>query len=283
MIIKMKKEFINKVLVAAVCLGGFLPLAGVVLAEPVAAGREDEAKGEGSGRVEMPGRKKDHAGRPPLADLSVEDREAVRKALQAVWENPEVMQARDEVQRATDAFRQAINNAVKKEDPRVASLVARMHGRGKGKGKGDIGPGRSPGAKADGRGGRPGKFKGERGPTFGSPKPHHRGVGGGEGGRGVAPAGFRALPGDFSEEERKRLQAAREKAMQSDKFQKVDEKLKVLLKQGEELRKKRVQMFHRIREEMSKAMIEADPEVKGLLERIEQGKGNRESAPASAR
>ncbi|MFK5921975.1 MAG: hypothetical protein QM496_07335 [Verrucomicrobiota bacterium] len=280
----MKKEFINKGLVVAVCLGGFLPLAGVVLAEPVTAGREDEAKGEGSGRVEMPGRKKDHAGRPPLADLSVEDREAMRKALQAVWENPEVMQARDEVQRATDAFRQAINNAVKKEDPRVASLVARMHGRSKSKGKGDIGPGRPPGAKADGRGGRPGKLKGEReemGSTFAPPKSHHRGVGGG--GSGLAPAGFRALPGDFSEEERKRLQAAREKAMQSDKFQKVNEKLKVLLKQGEELRKKRVQMFHRIREEMSKAMIEADPEVKGLLERIEQGKGNRESPPAGVR
>ncbi len=232
------------------------------LAEPSSAA---DKKGVKRGRSE--GREA-QAGRPPLSDLSPEDREAVKKALQAVWENPEVMQARDEVKRATDTFRQAMKKAVEQEDPRVAALVGKMHNRGSSKGlKGEMGKKR-PGS--EGRGGRPPIGKMGKGPG-----PHERGPGAAGSGRGIGPAGFTAFLGDFSEDEKKRLKAAREKAMESEELQKVQEELKDLLKQGENLRKQRVEMFHQTKEKMFKAMIQADPGVKVLLERMENKKHGR--------
>lgn len=198
--------------------------------------------------------------RPALADMSTTDKEAMRKALRAVWENPEVMQARDEVKRATETFHQAIRKAVGEENPRVAVLVEKMHRGGKSRNWGKKRPG------PDGRTGRP--------PMGRAPGANH-GAGPAGDGRGIGPAGFMAFSGDFSEEEKTRLEQARKKAMESEGFRQVQQDLRVLLKQGEELRKKRVEMFQRTRVAMTRALLEADPEIKPLLERIEKSRKER--------
>ena len=248
----MDKRFMSKI--ALVVAFVFTTLQVAVWAEPTAAEKKRGAQAnKGQGKE----RKSDKPVKPPLGDMSVEDREAVKQALQAVWEAPEVMQARDEVQRATETFRRAIRKAVGQENPRVAALVEKLHGGGKSRewDKKRSGP--------DGRGrplGRSGAGSVERGPGMASD------------GRGIGPAGFMAIPGDFSNEERKRLETARKKAMESEAFQKVQEDLRSLLKEGEALRKRRVEMFHQTRVAMTKAMIEADPEIKSLLERMEKRK-----------
>ena len=241
----------RKMLLAVIIVFATLQIS--VWAEPPAADKERKAQ---ENREEGKGKRLDK--KPPIADISAEDREAVKKALQAVWENPEVLQARDEVKRATDAFRQAIKKAVSQENPRVAALVERMHGSGRSREWEKKRPG------SEGRGGKP--------PVGKRPGANDRGAGASGESRGIGPVGFLAFHGDFSKEERKRLEMARKTAMESEEFRKVQEELTALLKQGEGLRKKRVDMFHRTRVEMTRAMIEADPEVKPLLERMEKRK-----------
>lgn len=239
------KRFMEKVLLGLIIVSATFQMAGV--AAPTAAeGSKIAQKGKSDGRGRA-------LGRPPMADMSPEDRKAMKKALQAVWENPEVMQARDEVKRATETFQKAIKKALGQEDPRVAALVEKMHKQGKTHGK-------KRHFGSDGRGGRPpmGKKSGFL---------EHGAGGSGEGRRGIGPAGFRAFSGEFSDEEKERLRAARAKAMESEGFQAVQEKLKALLKEGENLRERRVEMFHATRVELSKAMIEVDPEVEVLLQR----------------
>ena len=242
----MKTQIMGKMWLVVIFASAALQV--VVRAEPPAADKKGEVKanrekkGEKGGRPEMSS---------ALADMSAEDKAAMKKALQAVWENPEVMQARDEVKRATETFHQAIKTAVGKEDPRVAALVERMNGGGKSRGEwGKKRPG------PEGRGGRP---------------PMGRPPGGGERG----PAGIMAFSGDFSKEEKRRLEQAREKAMESETFQKLQQDLRALLKQGEDLRNKRVEMFHQVRGAITQAMVEADPKVKPLLERIGKSRKDR--------
>ncbi len=252
----MNNRFMSKVLWLVVFVCSALQVA--VRAEP----EDSEKKREVAVKREAG---KDHRPekRAALADMSAADKEAMRKALQAVWENPEVMQARDEVKRATETFHKAIRKAVGKENPRIAVLVEKMHGGGKSRDWGKKRPGPGP----EGRGGRP-----PMGRALGT---NDHGPGAAGDGRGIGPAGFMAFPGKFSEEEKTRLEQARKIAMESEGFRQVQQDLRILLKQGEELRKKRVEMFHRTRAAMARAMIEADPEIKPLLERIEKGRKGR--------
>jgi hypothetical protein len=221
------------------------------------AEQQDGGQGVGGAGSQQEKPRKDRAydKKPPLAEMSPEDREAVRKALQAVWENPEVLQARDEVKRATEAFHKAIRKALGQQDPLVAEMVEKMHGGGKpgdwenrGSGPGDRPVGKPP--VRNERGSRPS----------------------GTEGRGIGPAGMLAFHGDYSKEEKAHLEEVRKKAMESEEFKRVQEELKALLKQGEDLRRKRVELFHQTREEITKAMIKVDPEVEPLLERMQKRK-----------
>lgn len=245
----MRNKRLLENLLVGVLLGLGVFQAGLWAGPPT---RDQGAGGAGKPQ-EKPRKEHPHDKKPPLADMSPEDREAVKKALQAVWENPEVLQARDEVKRATEAFRRAIRNAVGQQDPKVAEMVEKMHG---GENSDDWD---KRGAGSDGRPVGKSPDRDERGP-----KPL------GTEGRGIGPAGFMAFHGDFSKEEKARLEEVRKKAMESEEFKRVQEDLKVLLKQGEDLRRKRVEMFHQTQEEIAKAMIKVDPEVKPLLERMQK-------------
>lgn len=214
-----------------------------------------QGPGGAGGQREKPRKERSHDQKPPLADMSPEDREAVKKALQAVWENPEVLQARDEVKRATEAFRKAIRKALGQQDPLVAEMVEKMHGGGKSGDWEKRGPG--PGERPMGKP----PVRNERGSRPSGPE-----------GRGIGPAGLLAFHGDYSKEEKAHLEEVRKKAMESEDFKRVQEELKALLKQGEDLRRKRVEMFHQSREEITKAMIKVDPEVAPLLERMQKRK-----------
>ncbi len=253
----MNIRLFNKIALVVVFVAA--ALQAELWAEPEDKDKKREAQANREGGKEGKGRRPDQSARKaPMGDMSDEDREAVRKALQAVWEDAEVMQARDEVKRATDTFRMAIRKAIGQENPRVAALVDRMHGGGRSK-EWD--------KKRTGFDGRDGRL--QKGRTAGS---MGRGPGMAGDGRGIGPAGFMAFPSDFSEEDKRRLEAARKKAMESEAFQKVQRDLRTLLKEGEDLRVKRVEMFHQTRVAMTKAMIEADPELKPLLERLEKRK-----------
>lgn len=247
----MNKQLVKIMWLAVFFVAAVFPKA--VLAEPLPA---EEKKGRGVGKEgrEARGAMKGH----PMADLSQEDKAAVRKALQSVWENPEVLQARDEVKRATETFRAAIKKAMQQEDPRVAKLVEKMHRRHKP--EGDMHGGRPPKGRPP-RGLPPGSERGPRAPEDMK--------------RGIGPEGFMGFFGDLSEDEKERLKAARQKALESQEFKEMEEKLKALMEEGAQLRKKRVQMFQQTKKEMAKAMIQVDPGVEPLLQRLKKQRPGR--------
>ena len=100
----MNKQLVKIMWLAVFFVTAVFPKA--VLAEPLPA-EEKKDRGVGKAARAAKGSMKGH----PMADLSQEDKAAVRKALQSVWENPEVLQARDEVKRATETFRAAIKKS----------------------------------------------------------------------------------------------------------------------------------------------------------------------------
>ncbi|MCF6314273.1 MAG: hypothetical protein L3J39_17625 [Verrucomicrobiales bacterium] len=268
-----KQLMFNGLLVVLFSSMGF---CGTALADS----ENDEEKGDRKG---VEGRR-EPARRPSMADWSPEDREGMKKVLRVVWEKVEVLQARDEVKRATEAFRSAVQEAMQQEDPRLAALMKKMHDKGRGQAGGrresglHAGPPHGSGTGGDLRkGGRPPmkKMRQHRGREMDGSRPDG-------GGPAIGPAGFRALPKDFSQKDKRRLAAAQEKAMQAEAYKTSQQKLQGLFKQGQELRKQRVAMFQQIREQLRKQMIEADPEVQVLLERLEKKRVKRDRAPAES-
>lgn len=252
-----------------------LVFSGLIFCSSILADSENEKK-KGS-RRSVEGRR-EQARKPSIADLSSEDREGVKKILRVVWEKAEILQARDEVKRATETFRSAVHEAMLQEDPRLAGLMQKLHDEGKRppgrRGEPGLHLGSHHGSRPEGdlqRGGRPSmkKMRAHRDRAMA--------------GLAIGPVGLKALPKDFSQEDKERLAAAQEKAMQTEAYKTSREKLQGLFKQGEELRKLRVQMFQQIREQLRQQMIEADPEVLALLERLEKNRSKKDRASSDSK
>lgn len=66
-------------------------------------------------------------GRPDFPDLSPEQMRRVREVMGKVWNSPEVSEAREQWQKAGEAYRKALKEAVLAADPEVAALMDKMH------------------------------------------------------------------------------------------------------------------------------------------------------------
>lgn len=62
--------------------------------------------------------------------LGPEQREKLRESLRQVWTDPAVINAREEVKHASEAYQAAIRSAVERTDPEVAALLAKIQSDG---------------------------------------------------------------------------------------------------------------------------------------------------------
>lgn len=62
--------------------------------------------------------------------LSEEDRQKVRNAFEKAWKNPAVIQARNDLMKANDQYRQALQQAIREADPEVSKILERAKPEG---------------------------------------------------------------------------------------------------------------------------------------------------------
>ena len=236
-----------------VATAAFLAVGWFVFAFSVEAGPEPDKK---PGK-EIPGKKdgkkpeggpnaggyKGRGGSDPLRNLSAEERERFRNAMRRAWDDPAVLQARDEVKEATIAYQRALTEAIGKTDPEVLALLRKIQAGSESPLKKIHPQGNGPGGR-----GRPG---------------------------GVGFRDFEAFitgnsPGflnGLNEEQREIYRRAREKALKSPEFQEVFGQLRQMRKVDEDLRNKRIELFGRARQTFHVQMLKADERVKDLLPR----------------
>jgi hypothetical protein len=62
--------------------------------------------------------------------LPEEDRQKVRNAFEKAWKNPAVIQARNDLMKANEQYRQALQQAIKEADPEVTKILDRVKSEG---------------------------------------------------------------------------------------------------------------------------------------------------------
>lgn len=182
--------------------------------------------------------------------LSPEQREKLREALRGVWTDPAVINAREEVKHASEAYQAAIKAAVEKTDPSVAELLSKVQGAGM------MGP-MPPGAP-----GNPG----------GSGNPGGQGSAAGGPGRGfepqIRPPGFLD---SLTPEARETFRKAEEQALSSENVKAVRAELDQIRQEDEALRRKRIEVHRKLRKVTVDEMIRIDPSIAAMQKRLLEG------------
>ncbi|NRB76285.1 MAG: hypothetical protein HRU46_18140 [Verrucomicrobiales bacterium] len=206
-----------KALIVCIALSGWFA-AGSSLADP---GSDAEAE-----RKEM------------WDSLSDEEKEKLRTALREVWTDPAVINARDEVKSAAEAYQKAIREAVSKADPSMAELMAKAEKSIEGRIHDRIGGPPS---------GRSGMFRRA-------------------GDYPMSPPGFAEK---LSPEEQEKFRKAEEAAKETPEVKKAQAALRGLHKQDEEMRRKRLEAHRQMRQAVLTEMVKKDPSLKELQNRLE--------------
>jgi hypothetical protein len=191
--------------------------------------------------------KKDREKVQAWESLSPEQREKLREALRGVWTDPAVINAREEVKHATEAYQAAIKAAVERADPSVTDLLSKVQGSGM---MGAMPPG------------GPGGPSGPGGP--GSPN--------GSAMRGfdqqIRPPGF--LDG-LSPEAREKFRKTEEDAMNSEAVKAARAELDQIREEDEAIRRKRVEAHRKLRKVTVEEMIRIDPAIAAMQKRLLDG------------
>lgn len=191
---------------------------------------DDKGKDRKSGLGEL--NRKEHY----WSELSEEDRTRLRDALRQVWSDPAVINAREEVKEATDAYQSAMRGAVQRVDPSMAEALFTLQKIVEGETRDKLG----------GPAGFPGTFprKGEEYPTH--------------------PPGFleRLTP-----DQRERWKSIEERTRETPEVQAALRSLEEIRKQDEELRRRRLEAHRQVRESMMAELALADPEFAAMMER----------------
>lgn len=173
-------------------------------------------------------------GKEGWGSFSDEERSKLREALREVWSDAEVVGAREEIRRATEAYHKAVREAVKGADPSVEPLMKRLHGF-------------RDGSRSD-------RGKGNRGGRFFGPE---RGME-----EMMRPPGFLER---LSDEQRGRFESAQKEARESPEVAAALEALEEVRKEDEAIRGRRLEALRGVRKAFHEAMAEADPEIAELL------------------
>ena len=181
--------------------------------------------------------------------LSKEEQEKIRAAVRTVWSDPEVLAAREDVNRSTAEFQEAIRKSIEKQSPETARILKRLH---------QLVPA-TPGPNGPGR-------KGSGLHAAGIP----RGAG----------WSLELLPPPqvwetMSAEEKKQFRKAAEAARSASSVASAREELGRLRTEDEKIRRKKFEAFRNYRRAYFDAMIETDPSLKSRLEPIRDGKSTR--------
>lgn len=194
----------------------------------------------------------------PFGDLSPEQRDRLREAVRRAWSDPGVIQARDEVKVATEAYQKALAATLTNTDPETAKLVERFRQHMESESKGYL----SPGMSSPGRGPGPG---GPGGP-------------GGSGRERRDIEGFMIMENpsflrDLDDTKRAIYREAHRKAVESPEVKARIEALRTLRNQDEEVRKKRTEVIRGMHQALRLAMVESDPRVAEFLPKLSPSEG----------
>lgn len=173
------------------------------------------------------------------SELSEDDRTRLRDALRQVWSDPAVINAREEVKEASDAYQNAMRGAVQRVDPTLAETLLKLQNNVAGETRDKLG----------GPAGFPGAF-----PRVGEDYPTH-------------PPGFleRLTP-----EQRARWKSIEERTRQTPEVQAAMRSLEEIRKQDEELRRRRLEAHRQVREAIMAELAQADPEFAEIMERSQK-------------
>jgi len=191
--------------------------------------------------------KKDREKVQAWESLSPEQREKLREALRGVWTDPAVINAREEVKHATEAYQAAIKAAVERADPSVTDLLSKVQGAGM---MGAMSPGGPSGPGGPGGPGSPN----------GSPR---RGFD-----QQIRPPGFLE---SLSPEAREKFRKTEEEAMNSEAVKAARTELDRIHEEDEALRRKRVEAHRNLRKVTVEEMIRIDPAVAEMQKRLLDG------------
>jgi hypothetical protein len=169
--------------------------------------------------------------------LNDSEKEKLRDVLRVVWTNPSVMIARDEVKSATEAYQKAIREAVTKADASVANLMVKVEKNTEGRMHDRIG-----------------------GPPPGRSGLYRRSLD-----YPMSPPGFLEK---LTPKEQERFRKAELAAKETAKVKEARNTLNVLQKQDEECLRKRLEAHREMRQAILSAMVETDPGIKELQDRL---------------
>lgn len=233
----------------------FLPvLAAAALLAPGASfpeeGKEPKPSSKGEPSKKRVWDKNERERIEAWESLSPEQREKLREALRLVWTDPAVINAREEIKHASDAYQAAIKSAVEKADPSVAEVLAKIQGAG---GMGPVVPGGPGGMTMPGG---PGSSGG--GPSRGFDEQ-------------IRPPGFlESLP----PEDREKFRKAEAAALESEPVKAARAELAKIRDEDEALRRKRLEAHRKLRKVTVEEMIRIDPSIAPVQKRLlEAGKG----------
>lgn len=197
--------------------------------------------------------KKDREKVQAWESLSPEQREKLREALRGVWTDPAVINAREEVKHATEAYQAAIKAAVERADPSVTDLLSKVQGAGMMGAMSPGGPGGPGGPSGPGGPGGPGS-------PNGSPR---RGFD-----QQIRPPGFLE---SLSPEAREKFRKTEEAAMDSEAVKAARAELDRIHEEDEALRRKRIEAHRNLRKVTVEEMIRIDPSVAEMQKRLLDG------------
>lgn len=245
-------SFINTII--AVMTGffhRFAPVVGVLaiwafVSLPVCGQEPDEGEKRKRPMGERPRYGDSSAHREKWEKLSEEEREKLKLALREVWADPAVLSAREEVNEATQAFQDAIRVAMTKADPEVAALLKEVQTPGHGPGSG----------RPHGRPGGPGMPKR----------------------MGDTPTGPPAFFEKMTPEEREHFRKVELKAREAESVVAIRKELEGIQKEDDQLRRKRMEVYRKMRKAVLNAMVKEDP---SLAEKISELGSRRGSGPKS--
>lgn len=210
----------------------------------------DGKEGGKPGKVPNSGKRPAHlqGGNPdPFAGLAPEQREKLREAVRRAWNDPAVIQARDEVKAATDAYQNALKAAIDRSDPETAQLIEKYRQSSQTESKGYLFPGgaTNPGRANGQPGGLPLTERVREWRDFESFLIMEN------------PPFLR----DLDDEKKRLYREAHRKAMETEDVRGRVEQLKKLRQEDDEFRKKRTEAIRGMHVALRKALIEAEPRV----------------------
>jgi hypothetical protein len=192
----------------------------------------------------------------PFRDLTPDQRDRLREAVRRAWNDPAVIQARDEVKAATDAYQNALRDSLVRTDPAMAGLIEKFRLSSQSDFRGYLAPGTNNGRNQDG----------DPGPEV----PNLPGSGGNNNRDGRGFEGFLTMENpaflrELDDEKKRIYREAHHQAMENSEVRTRMEALKSLRHEDDEMRRKRTEAIRGVHQSLRKALVEADPRVGEFL------------------